>query len=303
MHTRTWLSLAGLTLATGCVSAGKYDSALADAERTRAELRAQRTSAERNLARDRAQLTELRRTMAETERRCDSSARELDQLRASSLGCAKALDDAIAVNLGLKKELERLGQNVDDLLSTRSQLASSLEQTRARLQELRNAQQAADSRAAMLRDVALRLKRMIDAGQLSIKLRSGRMVIVMPEDVLFDSGKTEVKPAGRDVLAQVGGVLASLEGKRFQVAGHTDNQPIRFSGFASNWELSSERGLAVVQYLIKSGMRPDALSAAGYGEYDPVMPNDTPENRAKNRRIEITAQPNIDELVDVPEAR
>ena len=95
---------------------------------------------------------------------------------------------------------------------------------------------------------------------------------------------------------------STLNDRRFQVAGHTDDEPIRVSGYKSNWELSTARGLAVVAFLVKSGMRAETLSAAGYGEFDPVSPNDSPENKSKNRRIEITLQPNIDELVAVPES-
>jgi chemotaxis protein MotB len=141
---------------------------------------------------------------------------------------------------------------------------------------------------------------MVDAGELQILLRSGRMVLVLPTDVLFDSGKTKVKPRGREALGQVASVLATVHGRRFQVAGHTDDEPIRVSGFASNFELSAERGLSVVDFLIESGMRPETLSAAGYGEFDPIAANDSSEHKAQNRRIEITVQPNIDELVAIP---
>jgi len=78
--------------------------------------------------------------------------------------------------------------------------------------------------------------------------------------------------------------------------------PIETSLFPSNWELSTARAVQVVRFLVAQGMRPELLSAAGYGEFDPIRPNDDPEGRARNRRIEITLQPNIDELVSVPNA-
>lgn len=79
-----------------------------------------------------------------------------------------------------------------------------------------------------------------------------------------------------------------------------DMRTRQFSGFASNWELSAHRALEVTGFLVEVGMHPEALSAAGYGEFDPVAANDTPVGKASNRRIEITLQPNIDELVAVP---
>jgi chemotaxis protein MotB len=212
----------------------------------------------------------------------------------------KALDETTAMNAALRGELERLGKNVNELLQAKGNLASSLDQARLRLDELRRAQAAAEARAALFQEVALKLKRMIDAGELAVVLRSGRMVLVLPTDVLFDSGKTKIKPRGREALTEVGAVLATLPGRRFQVAGHTDDQPIRYSAFPSNWELSAARGVEVTRFLIESGMRGDSLSAAGYGEFDPVASNDSAEGKAQNRRIEITLQPHIDELVAVP---
>lgn len=79
--------------------------------------------------------------------------------------------------------------------------------------------------------------------------------------------------------------------------------PIQTAGFPSNWELSTRRAVEVVHFLVGQGVQPGMLSAAGYGEFDPVEPNDTAPNKAKNRRIEISLQPNINELVAVPDAR
>jgi chemotaxis protein MotB len=78
--------------------------------------------------------------------------------------------------------------------------------------------------------------------------------------------------------------------------------PIETARFPSNWELSSARALAVVRLLIKHGMGPTELSAAGYGQFDPIASNETADGRSKNRRTEITLQPNIEELVALPQA-
>jgi chemotaxis protein MotB len=292
-----------LGVSTGCVSTGKYDTAVADARKARAETVASRTELERKLAAKESQLASLKRAIQAAETRCARTAAELSASTESGLGCSKALDEATAMNSQLRRELERLGTDVNQLLSAKGALASSLEQARLRLEELRRAQAAAETRAALFRDIALKLKRMVDAGELQIALRSGRMVLVLPTDVLFDSGKAKVKPRGQEALGQIAAVLGTIPGRRFQVAGHTDDEPIRVSGFASNWELSAKRALEVTSFLVESGMRPQTLSAAGYGEFDPVAANDTPDNKAKNRRIEITLQPNIDELVALPQSR
>jgi chemotaxis protein MotB len=129
------------------------------------------------------------------------------------------------------------------------------------------------------------------------------MVIELANDILFDSGKTEVKPVGKQALAQVATVLMTLPNRHFQVAGDTDNVPIQTARFPSNWELSTERAVQVVRFLVAQGMKPEVLSAAGYGEFDPIAPNDTAAGRAKNRRTEISLQPNIDELVALPDVK
>jgi chemotaxis protein MotB len=292
------LFLCQLVLLSGCVSSGKYDAAVADAQRIGAELRAERAHSASEVGSKNQRIATLEKAMADADTR---SAGQLESAKRAGTACARALDDATALNLQLRGELEKQGRNVDQLLSSKGALASSLEQAKARLEELRRAQAAAEARAALFKEVALRLRRMVDAGELQIALRSGRMVLILPADVLFDSGKAALGAHGRETLTQVASVLASIQGRHFQVAGHTDNDPIRFSGFASNWELSTERALAVVRVLIDAGMKPEMLSVAGYGEFDPVDSNDSPQHKAWNRRIEITLQPQIDELVSVPD--
>jgi chemotaxis protein MotB len=282
MRTRRFLLVPWILATTACVSSGKYDAAVAESAR---------------LAKEKQGLeAELRERTAASERQLAASHTELES-------CQRDLDSQTVIVSELRTELERMGKDADALLSTKGALAASLEQARARMEELRKAKAAAEARAALFQELAVKLKRMIDAGELEIVLRSGRMVLVLPNDVLFDSGKADLKPRGRDTLKLLAGALATFPDRRFQVAGHTDNEPIRFSDHASNWELSTERALAVTGVLVAAGMKPEALSVAGYGEYDPVTANSSPQGKAKNRRIEITVQPNIDELVAVPASR
>jgi chemotaxis protein MotB len=137
---------------------------------------------------------------------------------------------------------------------------------------------------------------MIDAGQLKVVIRDGRMLIALESDVLFDLGKTTIKPAGEAALAKLAPVLAGITDRKYQVAGHTDDVPIHTARFPSNWELSTARAVEVGRFLVSSGMKPQQVSAAGFGEFDPVVANDTPENRMLNRRIEIVLQTNLSDL-------
>ncbi|MDH3729242.1 MAG: OmpA family protein [Myxococcales bacterium] len=143
------------------------------------------------------------------------------------------------------------------------------------------------------------LKAMIDAGKLKVRIVRNKMVIELPEAVLFASGSAKLKDEGVKILAEVGPVLASLKGRSFQAGGHTDNKPIRTKRFPSNWALSSARALGVTGLLIEYGVPADRISAAAYADTQPVATNDTKEGRALNRRIEIALQPNLDELPDL----
>jgi chemotaxis protein MotB len=186
------------------------------------------------------------------------------------------------------------------MLQEKGTLSKALEDAKARLEQLRKAQAAAAAQAALFQQFIQKFKKMIDAGQLEVTTRNGRLVLQLSNDVLFDSGQTAIKPAGRDALVAIAAVLRTVQGRSFQVAGDTDNVPIQTPTFPSNWELSTARAVAVVKLLVAHGVDPKALSAAGYGEYDPVASNDAADGRAKNRRIEISLQPNLDELVSAP---
>jgi chemotaxis protein MotB len=128
-------------------------------------------------------------------------------------------------------------------------------------------------------------------------------VLSLHNDVLFDEGKTDLKPAGKQALTEIGQALRTVAGRSFQVAGHTDNLPIKSKEFPSNWELSTERAVVVVKFLAAQGVNSGVLSAAGYGEFDPVAPNTDAASRSKNRRIEISLVPNIEELISLPELK
>lgn len=127
------------------------------------------------------------------------------------------------------------------------------------------------------------------------------MVIVLPTDVLFDSGRVEIKPGARAGLHRVAAVLKTLEKRHLQVAGHTDDVPISTPRFPSNWDLSAGRALVVANLLVDDGVAPEMVSAAAYGQFDPVGDNKTNEGRSRNRRIEITLMPEIDTQVALPD--
>jgi|CZKU01.1.fsa_nt_gi chemotaxis protein MotB len=282
-----------------CVSKNTYDGAVADAQGAHTQLAA---SADREKA-DEATIAKLQQDLTDAQAQVQDRDQKLSDLSTSDHNLQAQLDEATAINAKLRAALERLGKNVDSMLQEKGTLTKALDDTKARLEELRKAQAAAEARAQLFQQFVQKFKAMIDAGQLKIATRNGRLVLQLPNDVLFDSGQTSLKPAGRDAITQVAQVLKTVHGRNFQVAGNTDNVPIQNARFPSNWELSTSRAVEVVKLLIARGVDPRGLSASGYGEFDPVAGNDTPDGRGKNRRIEITLQPNLDELVAAPEIK
>jgi len=280
-----------------CVPQGKYDRLAADARRAQTDLQSSHDgvrSRDRELSRLRSDLTKLEAAVRERDERLAGALTTNGDLQGK-------LDAATAEDAALRDELGRLGKNADQLLAEKGTLSTALAEAKARLEELRRAQLAAEIRAALFRQLVMKFHEMIDSGELRVGLRNGRMVLQLSNDVLFDTGRTEIKPAGQRALRGIAEVLQTIPGRQFQVAGNTDNVPIDNARFPSNWELSAGRALAVVHFLVGQRMRPSTLSAAGYGEFDPVAGNDDAAGRAKNRRIEITLQPQLEEFVTVPD--
>ena len=218
------------------------------------------------------------------------------KLAAENAAHRKDIDVRDARILALENKLKSLGQDVSRLETERVGLGGELDQANKRMEELRKAQAQAEARAAQFRKLVTQFKSLTDAGKLQVEIRENRMIVRLGDKILFDPGKTELKPEGKDALKQVTAVLKDLPNRNYQVAGHTDNIPIKSKRFRSNWDLSTARAVEVVDFMISSGLEPKRVSAAGYAEQSPVAANDTPENKAKNRRIEITLVPNLDDL-------
>lgn len=128
----------------------------------------------------------------------------------------------------------------------------------------------------------------------TVGLEERGLVVTFVAEVLFDSGKAKIRPEAHDVLNKVAKVITDkVADRNIAVEGHTDNEPIKYSGWKSNWELSTARATSVLHYLEDKGTAPKRLQATGYGEYRSVASNDTPEGRQKNRRVEIIILPKM----------
>jgi chemotaxis protein MotB len=179
-------------------------------------------------------------------------------------------------------------------------LQEKLAATEAELAELRKQREAAEKRLAAFNSLNEKLRSLIDAGELEVRMRNGLPVIALPSEVLFASGKAELAKKGEKALARVAAALAELPNQRIQVAGHTDNMPIGEKlEWTDNWELSAARALTVTRFLVAQGVAPTNLSAAGHSEFDPAASNDSAGGRKKNRRIELILLPDLSEITPI----
>jgi chemotaxis protein MotB len=242
----------------GCVKQSTYDKALADNKRLEGEL-----------ADAKAHAAESEKTLGDQIQALEAKVHDLD----AQLG-----------NLDASSKAE-LGKVKGEKAATEAELA-----------ELRRQKEAAEKRIAAYKALQDKFRALVDTGKLQVVFRNGQMTLKLPSGILFPSGSAELSKGGQAALADVVGVLMQFKDRRFVVAGHTDNQPIKTAEFRNNWYLSTARANSVVQFMIKQEFPAKNLAAAGYGEFDPVAPNDAEAGRELNRRIEIILVPNLEEL-------
>ncbi len=136
------------------------------------------------------------------------------------------------------------------------------------------------------------LQQQVAAEQQQVSRLQGAIKYTVNSDLLFAPGSWQMKPQGQQVIGSFAKKLAPTQQNHLVVSGYTDNAPIgaelRQKGVTSNQELSQKRADAVMQYLISQGVKPDPVSARGFGDADPVASNDTAQGRAQNRRVELT---------------
>jgi chemotaxis protein MotB len=230
-----------------------------------------------------------------------------NQLNAEKGAHKKSDDDLASAQAqvdALKGQLKKMGLDLSNLNADYAEQKDALEKLRKDKEQLEQVRKRFDALKAKL-DSLTKLG-------LNVTVRKNRMTIQLPGDVLFDSGRVDLKKDGKDILLKVAEVIRNdkdLLARSFQVAGHTDNIPLGGGVFRDNWGLSLMRAREVLTFLIAptsekpgtggGGLPADKWSAAGYGETDPVVPNDSPGNKQKNRRVELVVVPNVEEMLDL----
>ena len=218
-------------------------------------------------------------------------------LKAEQAGRAKDKkdhDDAMSRNAELMK---KLGVDLNNAKMNAENLEAAMRQYKDRADQL----EAIERR---FRDLKQRLDKLNSVG-LKVVVRNNRMVIQLPGDVLFDSGRETLKKDGKDILLKVANIIKAdpqLVSRDYEVAGDTDNQAYAHGPFKDNWGLSLMRAREVLVFLIdpkEGGLPLQHWSAAGFADTDPVAVNTTPQGRQKNRRCELIVLPSVEEMLDL----
>lgn len=204
----------------------------------------------------------------------------------------------------LKNELEKeREQCVRDTADLRDKMSELIREKDRRIQELseelsylRDLSDSQQAELNRLQEQEQKLAKMLESeiaqGDIRIKKLHDRIIINIDDRISFDSGSDKLKPQVTGALNKIAEILNDYPENRIVVEGHTDDVPIRTARFKDNWELSTARALSVLHFLLnRSKLNPGRLSLAGYGEYRPIVPNNTPENRSLNRRVDIVLIP------------
>lgn len=178
----------------------------------------------------------------------------------------------------------------------RTQLEDSVNEMKTAMEQMKKRRQETEKRLAEFKELTAKFSKLVNAGKLSVKMVNGRMTVALSTDILFSSGSAKLSSDGTKSLKEVALLLKSLDGRKYQIEGHTDNIPISSEVYPSNWELASARAITVVKNMIDAGLPAEQVSAASYAETQPVSENTTPEGKKQNRRISIVIVPDLSGL-------
>ena len=209
-----------------------------------------------------------------------------------------ALQESIEQNRGLLDEIQlkesELSDERSDLDSLQNELASKI----ARVNELERVIANKEALLSKLKSSLSKALLSFDGKGLTVEQRNGKVYVSMENKLLFKSGSWAVGSEGKQAIKQLAMVLEQNKDISVLIEGHTDDDPyIGDSKLSGNWDLSVKRATAIVRLLLQNkGVMPENITAAGKGEYSPVVPNSSADNRSKNRRIEVILAPKLDEI-------
>ncbi|WP_374402355.1 OmpA family protein [Flavobacterium sp.] len=303
-----------LSLTTSCVSKKIYqdlENKYADLKKEHNALSDENTtlkSDKNQLEADKNKLqSELDKTKAERDKLAADYAatkKSLDNLKASYAALEKDSNDALEANINknrqLLAELEAKQKALAAEQDRLNKLKKDLEASSARLAELEKMMADKDAAMKKLKETLTKSLKAFEGKGLTVTEKDGKVYVSMENKLLFESGSWTVGSEGKKAVDLVGKVLGDNPEISVLIEGHTDNDKITGTiggGVENNWDLSTKRATAIVNILSANAkVKKENLTAAGRGEYAPLMSNDTAEGKAKNRRIEIILTPKLDEI-------
>ena len=199
-----------------------------------------------------------------------------------------------------ERQLVTLLSQLDEKGTELTEKEEILKRRAEKLKELQDKLDAQGKALATLRrtinDALIGLNR----DDVKLEVKDGKVYVSLSEKLLFSSGSAMLDPKGASALNKLADVLKENQDISIEIIGHTDSIPIRSARFSDNWDLSTARATSMIRLLSEKHQIPgERLTASGRGEYLPVAENDTPEGRAKNRRLEIVLSPKLDEIFKI----
>jgi chemotaxis protein MotB len=192
-------------------------------------------------------------------------------------------------------ELAKLKADYEKKLAEMQARLAGMANELSEIKKLSESQKAElDRMSSQAGELEKQLEDEIKKGEIRLKRMHEKLIINIDDKISFDSGQAELKKGVLNALDKIARILSNYPENSIMVEGHTDNVPINTKRFQNNWQLSTERALAVLNYLLKNTkLDPVRFAAAGYGEYQPIVSNDSPENKALNRRVDIVVMPRL----------
>ena len=222
----------------------------------------------------------------------DENNKNIDLYEAKLSKLLAELHDEKEKNLISVKEIK---DSYEMKISALNEQISALNRDMAEIKALNKQQKDELSRLEnQALELEKQLKTEIEKGEIRLKRYHDKLIINIDDKISFASGSADLKPEILPALDKIKKILSDYPEYQIVIECHTDNIPIKTQKFRSNWQLSTERALSVLDYLLaKTKIDPRRFSAAGFAEHSPIMPNDTAENRSLNRRVDIVVIPRV----------
>jgi chemotaxis protein MotB len=308
------LGLLVLVLSTSCVSKKIYqdlENKFADLKKENRkladdneELNKVKNQLELDGTKLKAEYDKLKADYDKLQASCAATDKSLKTLQASYNALEKDSNEALTANINKNRELLAQLEAKEKAMAAEqarlNKLKADLDASSKRLSELEAYIAAKDASMKKLKETLLKSLKAFDGKGLTVHEKDGKVYVSMENKLLFQTGSWAVNGEGKTAVVEVGKVLAQNPDLSVLIEGHTDDDKITGNlggGIESNWDLSTKRATAIVNILSENkGINKQNLTAAGRGEFAPLISNDTPEGKAKNRRIEIILTPKLDEI-------